>query len=72
MEDRSVNPYRYIEVKGRRESDLVFYLSDNEWGKAQALGPNYEVQFWGGIDLALDPGVEICEAPCSRVSNSHH
>lgn len=61
VEDRSVNPYRYIEVKGRRESDLVFYLSDNEWGKAQALGPNYEVQFWGGIDLALDPGVEYAK-----------
>jgi hypothetical protein len=33
-------------------------LSDNEWTKARALGQNYEVQFWGEIDLALDPGLE--------------
>lgn len=58
VEDRSTTPYRYIEVKGRRDSDLVFYLSDNEWSKARALGQNYEVQFWGEIDLALDPGLE--------------
>jgi hypothetical protein len=65
VEDRSTTPYRYIEVKGRRESDLVFYLSDNEWTKAQALGPNYEVQFWGEIDLTLDPGVEYARLRAS-------
>ncbi len=58
VEDRSVTPHKYIEVKGRRESDVVFYLSENEWSKAQALGANYEVQFWGGIDLAVDPATE--------------
>jgi uncharacterized protein DUF3883 len=58
VEDRSVTPYKCIEVKGRRESDVLFYLSENEWGKAQALGANYEVQFWGGIDLAVDPATE--------------
>ena len=25
---------------------------------AQSLGANYEVQFWGGIDLAVDPATE--------------
>jgi Domain of unknown function (DUF3883) len=58
VEDRSVMPHRCIEVKGRRDSDVVFYLSENEWNKAQALGANYEVQFWGGIDLAVDPATE--------------
>jgi hypothetical protein len=58
VEDRSTVPYRYIEVKGRRDSELAFYLSDKEWTKAQELGPNHEVQFWGGIDLMLDPAVE--------------
>lgn len=58
VEDRSVTPHRCIEVKGRRESDVVFYLSDNEWKKAHELGPNYELQFWGEIDLSVDPSVE--------------
>lgn len=58
VEDRSTTPHRCIEVKGRRDSDVVFYLSENEWSKAQALGANYEVQFWGGIDLAADPATE--------------
>lgn len=58
VEDRSVSPHRCIEVKGRRGADVVFYLSENEWNKAQALGAKYEVQFWGGIDLTMDPAVE--------------
>jgi hypothetical protein len=58
VEDRSVTPHRCIEVKGRRESDIVFYLSDNEWNKAHELGSKYEVQFWGGIDLAVEPTIE--------------
>lgn len=58
VEDRSVTPHKCIEVKGSRESDVVFYLSENEWNKAQALGANYEVQFWGGIDLAIEPATE--------------
>ena len=55
VEDRSKTPYRYIEVKGRRDSELVFYLSEREWNKAHELGSNYEVQFWGSIDLTVDP-----------------
>jgi Protein NO VEIN, C-terminal len=58
VEDRSQTPYRYIEVKGRRDSELVFYLSDKEWNKAHELASNYELQFWGGIDLTVDPAVE--------------
>jgi len=65
VEDRSMNPYRCIEVKGRRETEVLFYLSENEWSKAQTLGPNYEVQFWGGIDLMIDPAVEYSKLRAS-------
>jgi hypothetical protein len=58
VEDRSVSPYRYIEVKGRRDAEVIFYLSDNEWKKAHELGANYELHFWGEIDLSADPAVE--------------
>ena len=34
VEDRSVTPHRCIEVKGRRDDEVVFFLSDNEWQKA--------------------------------------
>lgn len=58
VEDRSINPARCIEVKGRRDDSVVFFLSDNEWEKARRLRQSYEVQFWGKIDLSRDPGVE--------------
>jgi hypothetical protein len=58
VEDRSVTPHRCIEVKGRRDDEVVFFLSDNEWQKAVELESLYEIQFWGGIDLACDPAIE--------------
>lgn len=58
VEDRSVTPCRCIEVKGRRDDDVIFFLSDNEWQKALELGSLYEIHFWGGIDLASDPASE--------------
>ncbi len=58
VEDRSVFPYRCIEVKGSRESDVVLYLSENEWNKAHELGNKYEIHFWGGIDLTTEPKLE--------------
>jgi len=51
-------PPRFIEVKGRRDEQVRFFLSDNEWRKAQRLGSGYEIQFWGGIDLTRSPAVE--------------
>ncbi len=51
IEDRTMTPNRRIEVKGSRGESLVFFLSDNEWKQASIHGPNYEVQFWGNIDL---------------------
>jgi hypothetical protein len=51
IEDRSTTPRRRIEVKGSGGTDPRFFMSDNEWRKAQEDPSNYEVQFWGGIDL---------------------
>ena len=51
IEDRTVTPYRRIEVKGSRQENPVFFLSANEWRQASIHGSNYEVQFWGNIDL---------------------
>ena len=51
IEDRTATPYRRIEVKGSRGESPVFYLSENEWKQASIHGSNYEVQFWGNIDL---------------------
>jgi len=58
IEDRSSSLLRCIEVKGRRDRELTFFLSENEWNKANALGARYEIHFWGGIDLASDPAIE--------------
>lgn len=58
VEDTSILPTRCIEVKGRRDNDVVFYLSEREWEKAHELGERYEVHFWGGINLATQPAVE--------------
>jgi hypothetical protein len=58
IEDRSVTPHRCIEVKGRRDDEVIFFLSDNEWQKAVNLGPLHELHFWGGIDLGCDPAAE--------------
>lgn len=58
VEDRSVTPHRCVEVKGRRDADVVFYLSENEWRRAQELGALYEVHFWGEIDLRREPALE--------------
>jgi hypothetical protein len=58
IEDRSVFPHRCIEVKGRRDDEVIFFLSDNEWQKAAILGSRYEVHFWGAIDLGCDPASE--------------
>jgi hypothetical protein len=58
VEDRSTSPTRCIEVKGSRDTELIFFLSETEFEKANELGPRYELQFWGGIDLLADPSAE--------------
>ena len=51
IEDRTTTPYRKIEVKGSRHENPVFFLSANEWKQASIHGTDYEVHFWGDIDL---------------------
>src|SRR5439155_4669808 len=58
VEDHTVRPWRRIEVKGRRDREIIFHLSQNEWEKAHDFREHYELQFWGGIDLRRDPMVE--------------
>jgi hypothetical protein len=58
VEDRSTSPTRCIEVKGSRDTELMFFLSENEVEKANEIGSRYELQFWGGIDLSMDPSAE--------------
>jgi len=58
IEDRRGAQLRCIEVKGRRDRDVIFFLSENEWTKAESLKEQYEIHFWGGIDLSSDPAIE--------------
>lgn len=59
IEDRSADPRRRIEVKASGEATVRFFLSENEWRKAHEAPATYEIQFWGGIDLASDPADEF-------------
>jgi cation transport regulator ChaC len=58
VEDRSTSPTRCIEVKGSRDTELMFFLSETELEKAKEIGSRYELQFCGGIDLSMDPSSE--------------
>jgi hypothetical protein len=58
VEDRSQSPSRCIEVKGRRDREEIFFMSQNEMNRARELSGRYEVHFWGGIDLSRDPATE--------------
>jgi Protein NO VEIN, C-terminal len=58
IEDRSVDPRRRIEVKASGDTPIRFLLSDNEWQKAHQNPSSYEIHFWGGIDLNVDPAEE--------------
>jgi len=59
IEDRASVPSRCIEVKGRRDTDIVFFMSEHELSKARNFGPRYELHFWGMIDLARQPADEF-------------
>jgi hypothetical protein len=58
IEVRCSVPRRLIEVKGSRNKEVTFFLSDNEWKKAHDPSLQYEIHFWGGIDPNRDPGTE--------------
>jgi hypothetical protein len=59
VEDRSTEPRRRIEVKASGDTTVRFFLSDNEWRKSHDGTPGYEIQFWGGVDLAAQPAEEF-------------
>jgi hypothetical protein len=61
IEDRSVSPRRRIEVKASGDTAVRFLLSDNEWKKAQDDPVNYEIHFWGGVDLNVSPADEYAK-----------
>lgn len=44
---------RRIEVKGSQGSEVSFFLSRNERAAAARWGQQYELQFWGNVNLAL-------------------
>ena len=46
---------RLVEVKGTSGRSVQFFLSSNEYDISTTAGENYEVQFWGNIDLARAP-----------------
>lgn len=65
IEDRASVPVRRIEVKGRRDGELVFFLSENEFKKASAVRQSYQIHFWGEIDLSRHPAVEYASLRAS-------
>ena len=58
IEDVSKKPQRRIEVKASRAAESRFYLSANELNVACSHGENYEIHFWGTIDLDRTPADE--------------
>ena len=58
VEDRSTSPIRRIEVKGSRDRREMFFLSENEWKKANEHGDDYVVHFWGAINLGRKLTIE--------------
>jgi hypothetical protein len=58
IEDTTEPTRRLIEVKASAGTDVRFFLSTNEWRVATENPAAYEVQFWGGVNLAADPAEE--------------
>ncbi|MBI2502520.1 MAG: DUF3883 domain-containing protein [Candidatus Latescibacteria bacterium] len=58
IEDVSVTPQRRIEAKASTTREVRFILSANEWEVAHRHGDDYEVHFWGGIDVTRQPADE--------------
>lgn len=66
IEDLNYQPRRRIEVKASTGAVPRFILSLNEWVVAHRDPATYEIQFWGGIDLAQAPRNEY-----ARLRRSH-
>lgn len=59
IEDVTAVPSRKIEVKASTVEDVRFYLSANEWSRAEENADRYEVQFWGGVNLSRAPAEDF-------------
>lgn len=49
---------RRVEVKGSTGPDVIFFLTAREHEVAILHGAEYEIQFWGNIDMSLDPRLD--------------
>jgi len=58
VENRTTTPRHFVEVKGSRGTSIGFNLTENEWGRAKDLGPQYSLYFWGAIELSRPPLVD--------------
>jgi hypothetical protein len=58
IEDSTESSPRLIEVKASAAAEVRFFLSTNEWRVASENPTSYEVQFWGGVNLAAEPAEE--------------
>lgn len=58
IEDMSVTPQRRIEAKASTAREVRFILSANEWEVAHRYGDDYEVHFWGRVDVTRQPADE--------------
>lgn len=54
----ATTPTRRIEVKGSTGPDVFFFLSAREHDVATLHGLGYEIQFWGNIDMSVDPRLD--------------
>lgn len=55
IETSAVKPPRLIEVKGSRSSRVSFVITRKELEVARRHPQDYEIQFWGEIDLSRPP-----------------
>lgn len=46
-------------VKASGNTDVRFFLSENEWRKAHENPAQFEIHFWGGVDLGTQPAEEF-------------
>jgi hypothetical protein len=57
IDDRSVAPCRCIEVDGRRDQDVIFYLSENGWDRRRDWGR--DTTFSSGLRTVRCPFAEV-------------
>ena len=59
IEDRSTGETHRVEVKGSQRREVRFFLSAHEHQVAHHDPSNYDIHFWGEINLNRDPNSEF-------------